>query len=233
MKTLHYIMITLMVFVFAGCNATHSPTPMPLLTQPEMTEANPVYNPGSLYDASQSEFLYGDNRARRVGDIVNVIVSENSKAKHKADSDASKENTTTYGVSGMSEGGAMGLIPLASQFALGAGNPSMNLESSSEFKGSGQTTNENSFNAKVAARIVRMLPGRVMQVEGARRIRVNDETQILVVKGLVRSRDIRADNSVYSYELAEAQVEVYGDGVISDQQNSGWLIRVLNNIMPF
>jgi flagellar L-ring protein precursor FlgH len=78
-----------------------------------------------------------------------------------------------------------------------------------------------------------MLPGRVMQVEGARRIRVNNETQILVVRGLVRQRDIAADNTVSSTALAEAQIEVYGEGVLADKQRPGWMTRVLDNIWPF
>ncbi|MBU1610573.1 MAG: flagellar basal body L-ring protein FlgH, partial [Proteobacteria bacterium] len=73
----------------------------------------------------------------------------------------------------------------------------------------------------------------VMQVEGARRIRVNNETQILIVRGLVRQRDIAADNTVNSSSLAEADIEVYGEGVLADKQRPGWMTRILDHVWPF
>lgn len=85
----------------------------------------------------------------------------------------------------------------------------------------------------MATRIVRMLPGRVMQVEGARQIRVNDENQILVVRGLVRQRDIASDNTVPSSNLAQSQIEVYGEGIVADKQKPGWLTRILDNLWPY
>jgi flagellar L-ring protein precursor FlgH len=87
--------------------------------------------------------------------------------------------------------------------------------------------------AIVATRVIRMLPGKVMQVEGARQIRINDETQILVVRGLVRQRDINSTNTVSSSALADARIEVYGQGSLSDKQRAGWMSRFIDNVWPF
>jgi flagellar L-ring protein precursor FlgH len=70
-------------------------------------------------------------------------------------------------------------------------------------------------------------------VEGARRIRVNNETQFLVVRGLIRQRDISSGNTIPSTSLAEAQIEIYGQGVLADKQKPGWLSRILDNVFPF
>lgn len=72
-----------------------------------------------------------------------------------------------------------------------------------------------------------------MQVEGAREIRVNEENQIIAVRGLVRPRDIQADNTVPSSYLADARIEYFGQGVLADKNRPGWLTRILDNVWPF
>ncbi|SKA86546.1 flagellar L-ring protein precursor FlgH [Paucidesulfovibrio gracilis DSM 16080] len=217
--------------LLAGCAAKSDPTPMPVLSEPAYEEPEPMDNPGSLFTPNTAEFLYDDNRAHRVGDIVMVVVSEVTDASQKAETTTDRTSDNQYGITSLPGtdtlvGGALDTVGL---------QPGLSIESNNanEFEGTGETTRESELSATVASRIVRMLPGRVMQVEGARRVRVNNETQILVVRGLVRTRDIRADNSVPSSYLAEAQIELYGEGVLSDKQRPGWLTRILDNVWPF
>jgi flagellar L-ring protein precursor FlgH len=33
--------------------------------------------------------------------------------------------------------------------------------------------------------------------------------------------------------LADAHVEIYGQGIITDKQKPGWLSRLLDNVWPF
>ena len=87
--------------------------------------------------------------------------------------------------------------------------------------------------ATVAARVVNVLPDGLLRIEGARQTKVNNETQYLVVAGLIRSRDVASDNSVLSTQIADAQISYYGEGVIADKQKPGWLTRLLDNIWPF
>ncbi|WP_241667460.1 flagellar basal body L-ring protein FlgH [Pseudodesulfovibrio senegalensis] len=219
------------VVLLAGCAARQEPTPMPVLTPPQIVEQDPADNPGSLFDENRAEYLFEDNRARRVGDIVMVNVSESSSSTLKADTTAKRDTQTDMGITAMPNTGLLGELPLGTlgakagfDIAAGAKN---------DFTGSGEATQEASFTATVATRIVRRMPGGVLQVEGARRIRVYNETQILVVRGLIRERDIQSSNAVSSNNLAEAQIEVYGEGVLADKQKPGWLSRLLDNIYPF
>ncbi|QJB57362.1 flagellar basal body L-ring protein FlgH [Pseudodesulfovibrio sp. zrk46] len=224
--------ILLGVVSLTGCAPKYEEQPMPILTPPVYEEQDPAANPGSLYDTNRSEFLYDDNRATRVGDIVMVKVSETANTKLKSETTADKENTIATSVTAMPETGLVGSIPLAGTLGAKAGT-SIGASQSSEFSGNGETKQETTFEATVATRIVRRLPGNLLQVEGARRIRVNHETQFLVVRGLIRQRDISSDNSIPSTKLAEAQIEIYGQGVLADKQRPGWLSRILDNIFPF
>jgi len=221
----------LLLAMLGGCAAEQKPMPEPVLTQLNNIEPEPVNNPASLFEAGQSDFLFDDNRANKVGDIVMVSVTETTTGKHKADTTATKTNSNSYTI-GTKPGGlyktASGLVPGA--LGLGGG---VATTSDSSLTATGETKAESNLTAIVATRVIRMLPGKVMQVEGARQIRINDETQILVVRGLVRQRDIDSKNSVPSSALADARIEVYGQGALSDKQHSGWLTRLIDNVWPF
>ncbi|WP_243547069.1 flagellar basal body L-ring protein FlgH [Pseudodesulfovibrio tunisiensis] len=230
MKT--YFSILMCAAILAGCAPRYQEQPMPILTPPVIEEQNPESNPGSLFDANRSEFLFEDNRAKRVGDIVLVNVDEVSSTRIKAETKAKKDNKNSMAVTAYPKHGLLGNLPLAKELGAETG---MNIGATTlnDLKSNGETKNESEFTATVATRIVRRLPGNILQVEGARRIRVNHETQFLVVRGLIRQRDIGSDNSISSSNLAEAQIEVYGQGVLTDKQRPGWLSRLLDNIYPF
>lgn len=234
MKTSSIAIIALLVSVSAsltGCAPRQEATPMPVLTKPQIIDQDPADNPGSLFQESRAEYLFEDSRARRVGDIVMVNVTESSSSKLKADITAERDTQTDMGITALPSTGIMNM-PLIDKLGAKAG---FNVEASAknDFTGAGEAKQEANFTATVATRIVRRLPGGVMQVEGARRIRVYNETQILVVRGLIRDKDILANNTIASSNLAEAQIEVYGQGVLADKQKPGWLSRLLDNIYPF
>ena len=223
------LLIAAVLVLTAGCNAAkEEPGPMMSMTPPPqaMSPEEQTANPGSMFNDVNSEFLFADNRARRVGDIVIVKVDEITKAKNKADTTADKSNDISLGVSaffGQSGflGGDVGDTPIVAA------------KSSSKFDATGETKRENNVVATVAARVINVLPGGVLQVEGSRETRVNDETQHLVVTGLVRARDIEADNSITTSRMADARVALFGKGVISDKQSPGWLTRLMDNLWPF
>jgi len=223
--------------LLAGCApARTNPAPTPVLTPPPAEAVDPAENPGSLYDPGRSDFLFSDNRARRVGDIVQVNIVETSKAKSKADTTADKTTSLDLGVSSLMGKNDSRLWPVGS--ALGwkihpSSTAQVKASSTSNFSSSGETKRENYVTATLAARVVNVLPGGVMQIEGAREVKVNNENQILVVRGLIRAKDVQPDNSIDSTSIADARIEYYGQGVLADKQKPGWLTRLLDNLWPF
>jgi len=224
------LVLLILPLLLGACRTTEkSPAPMPMLTTPApVTEEAAVRdNPGALFDQNEAEYLFSDNRARRVGEIVLVNVVENSYGQNKAETETKRESDVDLSVENMFG---------AQRFPIGGKigeSPLLKAGASMEYGGDGETTRKSAVSATVACRVVRMLPGNVMQIEGARQVRVNEETQILVVRGLVRTRDIRPDNSVFSTHLADAHIEYYGEGIVADKQKPGWLARILDNVWPF
>lgn len=214
--------------MLAGCGAsTQTPAVMPPITPPQSyVEPEERYdNPGSLYMNSETDGLFADTRARRVGDIVMVKVVENHKAKNKADLTAKKDNQNTFGVDSM----------FGRSHFLGAptGGLALSTGSKSDMTADGETNREGTVTATIAARVTRVMPGGLLQIEGARETRVNNETQYLVVTGLIRPMDVAADNSITSNRISDAHIAYYGKGAISDKMRSGWFTRLMDNAWPF
>lgn len=70
-------------------------------------------------------------------------------------------------------------------------------------------------------------------LEGQKSVMVNNETQIVTLRGAARTKDISADNMLESFRLLNAQVEITGNGVLANQQHQGWGTTVANTIWPF
>ena len=213
--------------LLVGCGAEkQKPSPMPIYTPPPQENANRSDNPGSLFVLGQADFLFADSRAYRVGDIVLVRIVESTLATNKATTSAKRQGNTEMKVGGF----------FGKESFLGAAvgkDPIVDAESGNSFNGDGRTTRQSSLTTTVAARIVRALPNNVFELEGGREVRVNDENQIVVLRGLARGRDIDADNSILSTKIADARIELYGEGILTDKQKPGWLSRIVDNMWPF
>lgn len=235
----------LFLLLAACAPAKHKSTPQPSMAPPPPEKSQAQMreeNPGSLFTDSRAEFLFSDNRARHVGDIVRVSVVESLSAKNEASTQADRDSSVQFGVQNLFGMENMRAVPINSVLGLGkdlgpqgeiGSTPMVKAGASSSFDGDGETERESEITTTVAARVVEDLGGGLLQIEGARQMRVNDETHIVVVRGLIRSEDIGPNNMITSDYLADAHVEIYGQGIITDKQKPGWLSRLLDNVWPF
>ena len=227
--------LTYLFCVACGGSPTRRPALHPPVTpQQEYRQEAAANNPGSLFAASEADTLFEDSRARRVGDIVVVKLVENTKAQNKAETSSNKKSSNDYQVSAMFNRGHAGFIPfmpIGPQPSVGL--PVLDTESTSGINATGKTKRENYVTTSLATRVLRVLPGGLMEIEGAREIRVNEDTEYMVVRGMIRSKDVSADNSVLSTQIADASIEYYGKGVLADKQKPGWFSRLMDNVWPF
>lgn len=227
--------LTYLFCVACGGSPTRRPALHPPVTpQQEYRQDAAVNNPGSIFAASEADTLFEDSRARRVGDIVVVKLVENTKAQNKAETSSNKKSSNDYQVTNMFNRGHAGFIPfmpIGPQPSVGI--PILDTNSASGINATGKTKRENYVTTSLATRVLRVLPGGLMEIEGAREIRVNEETEYMVVRGMIRSKDVSADNSVLSTQIADASIEYYGKGVLADKQKPGWFSRLMDNVWPF
>ncbi|NQT30074.1 MAG: flagellar basal body L-ring protein FlgH [Candidatus Saganbacteria bacterium] len=161
---------------------------------------------------------YNAQKAYRVGDIVNVIIMENTSAKNKA-----RTKTNVRDDLGLQFAHTIQrLAPI-----IGASNQ-VTGQVSNKFTGDGETTRSNDVSARVAAWVTNVFPNGNLEIRGRHKVEVNDEMQEITVSGIVRPKDLSGENTVYSYQVANAEVSVRGTGVIADTESPGWITRLFN-----
>jgi flagellar L-ring protein FlgH len=183
---------------------------------------------GSLWAPRMRGSLFSDNKAREVGDVVTISIVESAKA--------SKEATTkTARTSGMQADWSGVFDALGSQWNVGK-NPlgtSHKIDFANNFDGQGATTRSSAMTAYITARVVHVLPNGNLLVRGSREVRVNNENQFIYLQGIVRPEDVSSSNVVLSTYVAEAVIEMNGQGSVSDKQRPGWLARAMDWAWPF
>ena len=124
--------------------------------------------------------------------------------------------------------GIQNFLGMGTQF-----DPSVNASTSKSNQGSGTTTRGGTLTATISATIVEVLPNGNFRIEGSRSVTVNNEEQIMVLRGIVRPVDINFDNTIVSTMIADASITYTGEGVVADEQRVGWGMRLLSFIWPF
>ncbi len=186
------------------------------------------YSSGSIYQSSSTN-MAEDLKARHRGDIVTIVISETASASKEAKTDTSRSSKISAGIPNF-----MGLEGTAAVSKyLGDLKNMISAENSSKFAGSGSTSRQENLNATITARVVDVLPNGNLLIEGRRNIKVNEEDQIIVLEGTIRSRDIAPDNTVNSIYIADARISYSGRGIISDRQSPGWLMQIIDKVWPF
>lgn len=197
---------------------------------PEVGNQEAVPRPGTIYAAGNALDLYSDRRAHQVGDILLVSIVETSSGTKKASTKTKRDSSVSGGISALF-GVENWLSNHNPNFTPSATNLSAGL--TNDFDGSGETKGDSTVTATLSARVTEVtLEGNLM-IRGYREVRLNNETQFIIVSGLVRPEDVSKDNSVLSSHIADARIEYSGTGIISDKQQPGWLARGLDLIWPF
>ncbi|GLR85188.1 flagellar basal body L-ring protein FlgH [Bradyrhizobium iriomotense] len=167
--------------------------------------------------------LYRDPRARRVGDVVTVIISMQDKAKLDNKTDRSRDSQIKFGLDW--------LMNVAGW--QDTGQTTANLGTNTQIKGNGQIDRAEDIKLSIAAIVTDVLPNGNIMISGSQEFRVNTEMRVLNVGGIVRPRDISRGNTISYEKIAEARVSYGGRGNLSDVQQPGWGHRIYDTVAPF
>jgi flagellar L-ring protein precursor FlgH len=196
--------------------------------------AAPLLSPAELAADSiwdrrdqRSGYLYMDNRARRVGDLLTVSVNENTGATNKEERNLKKDTAASAKLNLAASGNAGG--------AGRAASGQMNGSNSSDrtFQGSADFASERQLLDQMTVTVVDILPNGNLVIEGYRRRLIQNEMRLLRVSGVVRPNDIEIPNFVESRFIANFNVSYEGSGVESKFTNQGWLGRIGNKVWPY
>jgi flagellar L-ring protein precursor FlgH len=182
----------------------------------------------SLWHDEVARPMFADKRATSVGDIITIVVSETSSASKNNETKTEKQSSLSAAIASfLYSPGASGLLTKKGQL------PAMQYNSDIKHDGGGSINNTETVVAKIAVRIIDVLPNRNLVVEGRRETAFSGEKQTIVLRGTVRQDDVASDNTVFSYNVADATIQIIGKGTVTDTQRKGWFTRIWDKLTPF
>ena len=176
---------------------------------------------GSLYQDNYANNLYSDIKAHRIGDIITVSLEESTSANKKSGSSFAKTNS--YGLS---------LDPM---ILPGSGTPltvsglGVNTAQASKFAGDSDADQSNSLRGSITVNVTRVLNNGNLEIRGEKWLMLNNGEEFVRLKGVIRSEDVRSDNSISSMRVANAQIQYGGTGDFANTQKQGWLTSFFNS----
>ena len=187
------------------------------------------YEVGSLWRSGPSS-LFGDRRARTIGDILTVIVEIDDEATLTNQSQRNRSGSQDASVSAL-----LGLPSVIERILPGDAtlDPAIGLGSSSTATGAGSTARTEEITLRLAATVTDVLPNGHMVIYGSQELRVNYELRDLQVAGIIRPEDISRRNEITYDKIADARVAYGGRGQITDMQQPRIGHQVIDMVMPF
>ncbi len=196
---------------------------------PELSEFEPIVRPvpppqpryenGSLYQV-RSISLFEDPKPYRIGDVLTIILQEQTSASKTAATSTAKDDNIDIDVPSI-----LGVSPTRN------GNTLLNAQiaPSREFTGEADSSQSNSLTGEITVTVVDILPNGNLVVQGEKWLTLNKGKEYIRIAGVVRPQDVSSDNTVTSSKLADAQIAYSGEGFLADSNEQGWLSKFFNS----
>ena len=232
MRNSNFILI-LLPFIFLGCAVTAEPEldfNKPDVQIPKKPP-EPIKNKGSLY-SQRGTSLFADKKDLQVGDIIQIVISEDltSKSTNKRELSSTRDNSLGGGL--LASTGTNGLSSVANKVnsTLGVG---FSTNSDSSDKGSVKTSLDETFETTVSAIIEETYENGNYYIKGRKEMLVEGQKQEIIVSGVIRPYDITSDNSINSSQIADLKLLYDKDGTESEILETPWGLKLIRKIWPF
>ncbi len=171
----------------------------------------PVY--GQTLYSDRMPSLYSDPKAHQPGDMITIVLAERTAAQRESGYD----NRSQSGLGG--SGSIAGKDNLSGTFDLSA---SFNNSTTNR----NETVQSDLLQGTITATVVGVDSTGNLLIKGERRLNVNGVTHLMRVSGMVRPFDIRNNNTILSYQIANAFIEYRQDGLVHKFLRPGTFAKI-------
>lgn len=231
MKSAEKLLVCVLLLVLAACARPVEKIEIPEIQPLDQQALMPPqpHSRGSLWSAT-NQALVADRKGHMVGDIVTVAIFEQASASKQASTQTGRDSNISADITKL-----LGIEKkLPGMFNLGMDPTNLiDATASNSFSGSGKTSRAEDLVASLTTQIVEIYPNGNLRIAGNKTVTVNNEMQIVQLSGIVRESDISPANIVDSKNILNARIYYSGQGVLSDKQKPGWLMRSLDHVWPF
>ncbi len=175
----------------------------------------------------KATYLVQDSKARNVGDLLTVVINEQSEVDNSEDKDMSKKSDmSATGTFSASAGGGL-------QNKESSANGLISGSSARNFKGSASYKDSREYTDNITVTVVDVLPNGNLVISGRRSMMIAGEARTLALSGVVRPIDLGPDNKVNSKYVADLRTVYEGDGPSRRFVRQGWFSKAANKLWPF
>jgi len=214
------------VLLLTGCASVRQAQPNDPDFAPTMPYASvPTQSSmGAIYQPYQRVSYFVDRKARHVGDILTINLTERTTASKSAETEIDKTSTSTLSAPVLPE-----FLKQVTDLGL-----TTNVTNTSAFDGESESDQSNSLSGNITVTVVNVLPNGVLQVRGEKWMTLNTGNEYIRISGMVRYEDISPENEVPSTKLADARITYSGTGSFADSNEPGWFTKFfISGLWPF
>jgi flagellar L-ring protein precursor FlgH len=202
----------------AGCSTTPSSIVQgPTSARPMLVQAAPA-NDGAIYNANSYRPMFEDRRARHIGDLLTVNITERTSAGKSGASTGSKSGSASFTVPG----------PLQAKLGAGVG-----LEGANKFADADTQSASNNFTGTIGVTVTEVLPNGNLIVAGEKQVAMNKGVEYIRFSGMVAPDTIQPGNLVASTVVADARVEYRTNSRVDKAELSNMFSRFFQSMLPF
>ena len=169
---------------------------------------------GSIYQRGMHVALFEDRTAKYVGDVLTVVLIENTNASATSNTNSSKDNKVEL------PGPTLAGQPVTKD---GVDILNNKFTGEREFSGQGTSAMNSSLNGKISVTVADVLPNRNLVVRGEKLMMLNQSDEYVRFIGIVRPQDIAQDNTIESTRVANVHMAYGGQGDLSEANQMGSL----------
>jgi flagellar L-ring protein precursor FlgH len=221
MKMTRVIGLMGVLLALAGCGTTPSSIVQQPTTARPQTQPSQVAGNGAIYQVAAYRPLFEDRRARHVGDMLTIVISEKTAAGKEASSNGSKTGAIDSSIS------AVAGLPLKTFQGIG-----VNAASSTEYDDASELSSSNTFSGSVTVTVIEVLPNGNLVVAGEKQIGLDKGTEYIRLSGVVQPDTIQAGNTVSSAKVADARIEYRTSAKLDSAEVMSWLARFFLSFVP-
>lgn len=240
MKALKFIALaaTTCTALLAGCatapaKLAHSPEFAPV--HPPVAEKTQAAT-GSIFNARYSDNWFGRGKTYQVGDIITVLLNEETQSTRTAGTSISRKANNDVVPQGLVDrvtGLALPGKVLGTRLQGALAGTRLNGETEITHDGKGNEGSTAELKGALTATVVEVLNNGNLVVRGEKQLALTEGAEIIQVSGIIRPSDISPNNMVQSSRLANAQFAYRSSGALANAANPGWGTRALMKLWPF
>lgn len=221
-KAIQRLAVAAMAIALSACVTT--PTSIvnkPTSAVPAPAASLPRPATGSIFNATAYKPLFEDRRAKRVGDMLFIVINENTNAGKKASSNASKKASAEASIPTLTK---VLLHPLQ--------GIAVSATSDTQFEDESNINSGNSFSGRLAVTVTDVLPNGYLAVAGEKQVALDKGIEYVRFSGVVNPDAVVTGNTVSSTQVADARIEYRTTANIDAAEVTQWLARFFLSVLP-